>query len=250
MERRRSASAASSMSAFGELGPPPSLGSAQNGKFTNFTDFVEMAFDAMNRNLEAPPANVTWHDGHLSRAARKSAIGYGGATIWLTGLPASGKSTIAIALERDLVLAGRPAYVLDGDNLRHGLSRDLGFGPGARAEHVRRVAHVGRVMADAGVVALVSLVSPYAADRLHAREVHERDGLPFLEVFVDTPLAECERRDPKGLYAKARAGEIPDFTGVSMPYEQPADAELTITPDEPLEHSVWRLLEALHRATS
>jgi adenylylsulfate kinase-like enzyme len=158
----------------------------------------------MNRNLEAPPANVTWHDGHLSRAARKSAIGYGGATVWLTGLPASGKSTIAMALERDLVLAGRPA----------------------------------------------SLVSPYAADRLHAREVHERDGLPFLEVFVDTPPAECERRDPKGLYAKARAGEIPDFTGVSMPYEPPGDAELTITPDEPLEHSVWRLLEALHRATT
>jgi adenylylsulfate kinase-like enzyme len=105
-------------------------------------------------------------------------------------------------------------------------------------------------MADAGVVALVSLVSPYAADRLHAREVHERDGLPFLEVFVDTPLAECERRDPKGLYAKARAGQIPDFTGVSTPYEPPGDAELTITPDEPLERSVWRLLEALHRATT
>ena len=135
------------------------------------------------------------------------ALGTRGATVWLTGLPASGKSTIAARLERALVEAGRPAYLLDGDNVRHGLSGDLGFSPGDRAENIRRVAHVARLFADAGVVAIVSLVSPSAADRALARELHEAAGLPFVEVFVDTPVEVAERRDPKGLYARARAGE-------------------------------------------
>ena len=136
-----------------------------------------------------------------------------GATVWFTGLSGSGKSIVAVEIERRLVASGRPAYLLDGDNLRHGLNADLGFSPEDRAENVRRVAEVARLMADAGVVVLVSLVSPYRADRDAARAIHDEAGLPFLEVFVDTPLEVAEARDPKGLYAKARAGEIRDFTG-------------------------------------
>ena len=163
-----------------------------------------------------------------SRAsARWAALGARGATLWFTGLPASGKSTIAAALEARLVEAGIPAYRLDGDNLRHGLNADLGFSPEDRAENVRRTAHAARLLADAGVVALVSLVCPYAADRDAARARPRRGrASTFLEVFVDTPLEECERRDPKGLYARARAGEIPDFTGIAAPYEAPETPEL------------------------
>ena len=189
--------------------------------------------------------NVVWHNGHLERPERWEAIGHGGATLWLTGLPASGKSTIAHMLERDLVTAGRPAYVLDGDNLRHGLTSDLGFDAASRAENVRRVAHVAAILADAGAVAIVSLVSPYEADRRHAREIHDQAGLPFAEVFVDTPLEECERRDPKGMYAKARAGVIPGFTGIGAPYEAPEAPDVTLTPEEPIEQAVWRLAQTL-----
>jgi bifunctional enzyme CysN/CysC len=170
--------------------------------------------------------NVRWHGGRVSREDRPAA-----STVWITGLPASGKSTVAHAAEAALVAGGRPAYVLDGDNLRHGLNGDLGFSPQDRAENVRRLAHVARLFADAGVVALVSAVSPVAADREAARAVHEEAGLGFVEVFVDTPLEECERRDPKGLYARARAGEIPDMTGVGAPFDAPGSPELRITPD-------------------
>src|SRR3954468_12874619 len=162
--------------------------------------------------------DVTWHAGALAREERLSR----GATIWLTGLPASGKSTIAAAAERRLVESGRPAYLLDGDNLRHGLNGDLGFSEADRAENVRRTAHVARLMADAGTVALVSLVSPYASERDRARALHAEEGLPFFEVWVDTPVEVCERRDPKGLYARARAGELRGMTGVDAPYEAPA----------------------------
>ena len=172
--------------------------------------------------------NVTWHQGALARSGRWSALGTAGATLWFTGLSGSGKSTLAAAVEAALVAEGRPAYLLDGDNLRHGLNGDLGFGPEGRAENVRRTAHVAALMADAGVVALVSLVSPYTADRRAARALHEAVGLPFAEVWVDTPLEVCERRDPKGLYARARRGEIPDFTGVSAPYEAPEAPELRV----------------------
>ena len=144
--------------------------------------------------------------------------------MWLTGLPASGKSTIAVALERQLVSAGQAAYLLDGDNIRHGLSDDLGFAPGDRAENVRRVGQVARLFADAGVVAVVSLVSPLRSDRIVPRQLHEAAGLPFIEVHVDTDVDECARRDPKGLYARARAGEIKGFTGVDAPYEPPEQA--------------------------
>ncbi|CAN5622753.1 N/A [soil metagenome] len=150
--------------------------------------------------------------------------------MWLTGLSGSGKSTVAAALERLLVDAGRPAYRLDGDNLRHGLNGDLGYDAAARDENVRRAGEVARLFADAGLVAIVPLISPYRAGRDRARAVHAEAGLAFVEVFVDTPIEECERRDPKGLDAKARAGEITGFTGVDDPYEPPTDAELVLTP--------------------
>ncbi|MGI8761115.1 MAG: adenylyl-sulfate kinase [Jatrophihabitantaceae bacterium] len=171
-------------------------------------------------------SNVVWHSGAVSREQRATV----GATVWLTGLSGSGKSSIAVELERRLVASGRPAYVLDGDNLRHGLNRNLSFSPADRTENVRRVAEVAALMADAGLVAIVSLVSPYRADRHAARAAHEAAGLPFVEVFVDTPLEMCEQRDPKGMYAKARAGEIVGFTGVDAPYEAPQSPELLLRP--------------------
>jgi bifunctional enzyme CysN/CysC len=171
-------------------------------------------------------SNVTWHPGHIARADRPSL----GATVWFTGLSGSGKSTVAVECERLLVAAGRPAYVLDGDNVRHGLNGDLGFSAADRAENVRRVGHVARLFADAGVVALVPLISPYRADRDGVRRLHAEAGLPFVEVFVDTPIELCEARDPKGLYAKARAGEISGFTGVDDPYEPPTSPDLVLRP--------------------
>jgi bifunctional enzyme CysN/CysC len=163
-----------------------------------------------------------------------------GVTVWLTGLSGSGKSTVAAALSTRLVADGRLTYALDGDNLRHGLNGDLGFSSDDRVENVRRVAEVARLFADAGVVTLVPVISPYRAGRDHARALHEEAGLPFVEVFVDAPLDVCEARDPKGLYAKARAGELTGFTGVDDPYEAPLRPELvvetaTTTPDEAAE---------------
>lgn len=174
-------------------------------------------------------ANTVWHPSGVERADRWAAAG-AGATIWLTGLSGSGKSTIAVELERQLLAAGRPAYLLDGDNLRQGLNGDLGFSADDRDENVRRVGHVARLFCDAGVVAIVPLISPYRAARELVRSLHDAAGLPFVEVFVDTPLAECERRDPKGLYAKARAGEITGMTGIDDPYEPPTDPERRVTP--------------------
>jgi bifunctional enzyme CysN/CysC len=172
--------------------------------------------------------DVTWHPGEVAREDRPSR----GATVWLTGLSGSGKSSVAVAAERALVAEGRPAYVLDGDNLRHGLNGDLGFSAADRAENVRRVGHVAALLADAGVVVLVPLVSPYRADRDRVRALHAEAGLPFLEVFVDTPIELCEQRDPKGLYKKARAGELTGFTGVDDPYEAPAAPDLVLRPED------------------
>jgi bifunctional enzyme CysN/CysC len=172
--------------------------------------------------------NVTWHEGGLTRDERWASLGQRGATIWFTGLPASGKSTIASALEQHLVARGRVAYRLDGDNLRHGLNGNLGFSAEDRTENVRRTAHVARLFADAGVISIASLVSPYESDRAQARSFHDELELDFIEVFVDTPLEECERRDPKGLYAKARRGEISGMTGIDDPYEPPSSPELTV----------------------
>ena len=175
--------------------------------------------------------NVVWHESAFSRAERWSALGLRGATVWFTGLSGSGKSTIAHELERLLVSSGQPAYVLDGDNLRHGINADLGFTASDRDENVRRVAEVARLFADAGVVALVPLISPYRHARERARQAHEIAGLRFVEVFVDTPIEICEARDPKGLYRKARAGEISGFTGIDDPYEPPVRPELVLRPD-------------------
>ena len=172
--------------------------------------------------------NVVWHPGDVSREQRLSR----GATIWFTGLSGSGKSTVAAACERLLLEAGRPAYLLDGDNLRHGLNADLGFSAEARAENVRRVGEVARLFADAGIVVVVPLISPYRADRDQVRAAHAAAALPFYEVHVDTPIELCEQRDPKGLYAKARAGELKGFTGIDDPYEPPLDAELVLAPSD------------------
>jgi bifunctional enzyme CysN/CysC len=147
-------------------------------------------------------------------------------------LSGSGKSSVAVELERRLVASGRPAYLLDGDNLRHGLNAELGFSATDRAENVRRVGEVAKLLADSGVVAVVSLVSPYRADRDRVRAVHAEVGLPFVEVFVDTPLEVCEARDPKGMYAKARAGEITGFTGIDDPYQAPASPDLLLRPED------------------
>jgi adenylyl-sulfate kinase len=203
--------------------------------------------------MPAEPAsspNVVWQRGHVDRERRWALLGHPGATVWFTGLPASGKSTIAAGLEAHLLGEGRSAYILDGDNLRHGLNGDLGFSAADRAENVRRTAEVSALLADAGVVVLVALVSPYRADRAAARAAHERRSLPFLEVHVATPLEECERRDPTGLYARARAGELPGLTGVDDPYEPPEAAEVVLTGDEPLEEAVRRLLAALPASSS
>jgi bifunctional enzyme CysN/CysC len=177
--------------------------------------------------------NVVWEHEPVTRAHRTRALGFSGLTIWLTGLPGSGKSTLAGGVEERFVASGRPAYRLDGDNLRHGLNGNLGFDPADRSENVRRTAHAARLMADAGVVVLVSLVSPYRADRDLARQIHEEESLPFVEVFVDTPLELCERRDPKGLYARARRGELQGLTGIDDPYEAPVNPDLVVRPDRP-----------------
>src|ERR671931_1243360 len=188
--------------------------------------------------------NVVWQQG-IERSRRWEALGHAGATVWMTGLPGSGKSTIASGVEAALLASGRSAYILDGDNLRHGLNGDLGFSAADRAENVRRTAEVSALLADAGVVVLVALVSPYRADRANARAVHEARGLPFLEVHVATPLEECERRDPKGLYARARAGEITGLTGVDDPYEPPDAPDVVVGAGEPLDEAVAAVLGAL-----
>ncbi len=172
--------------------------------------------------------DIRWHPSSLEREYRRSATGQRGATIWFTGLPASGKSTVAVAVERALVDSGQVAYLLDGDNIRHGLSDDLGFSAGDRAENIRRVGHLTRLFADAGVVALASLVSPLKSDREIARALNDAAKLPFIEVYVATPREECEKRDPKGLYARARAGELTGLTGVDAPYEPPENADLVL----------------------
>lgn len=172
--------------------------------------------------------NITWHEGDLTRSERWEALGCTGATLWFTGLSGSGKSTIASALEQVLIKAGVNSYRLDGDNVRHGLNKNLGFSAEDRAENIRRIGEVAKLFTDAGCVALTSFISPYRADRDLVRSLHKDAGLHFFEVYVDTPLDVCESRDPKGLYKKARAGEIKGFTGIDDPYEEPENAELVL----------------------
>ena len=201
--------------------------------------------EAGERPSERSP-NVRWQGSRVNRERRWRELGHGGATLWFTGLPGAGKSTVAAAVEERLLELGRPAFLLDGDNLRHGLNGDLGFDEHARTENVRRTAHVARLLADSGTVALVSLVSPYAADRNSAAALHAADELDFIEVFVDAPLELCEQRDPKGLYARARAGELAGLTGVGAPYERPEDPDLTLgSGGETVEQEVARVMELL-----
>lgn len=178
--------------------------------------------------------NIAYHTG-ISREAKWDSVGHKGITLWMTGLSGSGKSTISVALENALVNMQNSAYFvyrLDGDNLRFGLNRDLGFKPEDRKENVRRVAEVSRLFNEAGAIVIAGLISPYAADRAYAREVHANATLPFMEVFVDASLATVESRDPKGLYKKARAGEIKGFTGIDAPYEAPTEAEVHLRTDQ------------------
>ncbi len=172
--------------------------------------------------------NITWHEGDVTRDDRARLLGQRGACVWFTGLSGSGKSTVAVALEKALLHAGRAVYRLDGDNVRHGLNANLGFSAEDRDENIRRIGEVARLFADAGLICLCSFVSPYRAARDNVRRLHEDAGLPFFEVFVDAPLDVLEQRDPKGLYRKARAGEIKNFTGLDAPFEPPAHAELVL----------------------
>jgi adenylylsulfate kinase len=176
--------------------------------------------------------NITWHEGHVSRQERERLLRQRGCTIWFTGLSGSGKSTLAYTVEHALIQRGHLAYVLDGDNIRHGLNKNLGFSAEDREENIRRISEVAKLFADAGVITMTSFISPYRKDRDNARQLHEQAGLPFIEVYLATPLEVCEQRDPKGLYKKARAGEIKNFTGIDDPYEPPLRPELTFNAAE------------------
>lgn len=179
---------------------------------------------------ERRATNITWHSGEVSAGDRERLLGHGAACLWLTGLSGSGKSTLARRVEKRLVERGVLAYVLDGDNVRHGLNRDLGFGPEQRAENIRRIAEVARLFVDAGAIVLTAFISPYREDRASARALLPEGR--FVEIHVATPLSVCEARDPKGLYRRARAGEIRDFTGLDAPYEPPDAPELIVDTSE------------------
>ena len=188
--------------------------------------------------------NITWHEGHITPADRERVLGQRGVTIWLTGLSGSGKSTIAVAAEKVLLERGRSAYVLDGDNVRHGLNKNLGFSPEDRTENIRRIGEVAKLFTEAGIITLTSFISPYRSDRDAVREIMEAGA--FIEVLVDASVETCESRDVKGLYKKARAGEIPEFTGISAPYEAPEKPELVLdTNSQSVEESVGSLIRFL-----
>ncbi|OWP03255.1 hypothetical protein B2J93_2987 [Marssonina coronariae] len=195
--------------------------------------------------------NITWHPS-LSRSERNVLRKQSGLTVWFTGLSASGKSTVATALEQHLLHLGLAAYRLDGDNVRFGLNKDLGFSEKDRNENIRRIAEVAKLFADSSTIALTSFISPYITDRKVARDLHAAPSsandaaIPFIEVFVDIPVEVAEQRDPKGLYKKARAGEIPNFTGISAPYEEPVNPEITIRTDQlSVEECVVKIVDYL-----
>ena len=195
---------------------------------------------------EQVATNVVWHDGDISRADRQALLGQSGATIWFTGLSGAGKSTIAVALEKALHRRGKLCYRLDGDNVRLGINKNLGFSEEDRKENIRRIGEVAKLFGDAGIVSLSSFISPYKGDRDGVRALHEAAGLPFSEVFVDCSLAVAEERDPKGLYKKARAGEIKNFTGIDDPYESPVQPEVHLNTDSmSLEEEVDIILDYL-----
>ncbi|NIE71309.1 adenylyl-sulfate kinase [Pantoea sp. Acro-807] len=189
--------------------------------------------------------NVVWHDHPVTRAAREQQHGHQGVVLWFTGLSGSGKSTVAGALEQALHQLGVSTYLLDGDNVRHGLCRDLGFSDDDRRENIRRVGEVARLMVDAGLVVLTAFISPHRAERQMVRDLLGKGE--FIEVFVDTPLAVCEARDPKGLYKKARAGELRNFTGIDGAYEAPEAADITLDGEQLVTKLAAQLLDLLRR---
>lgn len=176
--------------------------------------------------------NVHWHEGDITRAHRSKLLGHRGATLWFTGLSGSGKSTVAVELEGVLSEMGVLSYRLDGDNVRLGINRNLGFSAEDRTENIRRIGEIAKLFVDTGVVALSSFISPYSADRDQVRALHEAAGMDFIEIFVDCSLKEAEKRDPKGLYKKARAGEIKNFTGIDDPYQAPEKPEIHLHSDK------------------
>jgi adenylylsulfate kinase len=197
---------------------------------------------------EQKATNVHWHEGEVTRADRNRLLGQKGATLWFTGLSGSGKSTVAVALEKVLLERGKLAYRLDGDNVRLGINKNLGFSAEDRTENIRRIGEIAKLFVDTGVIVLSSFVSPYRADRDIVRELHKAGGMDFIEVYVDCALSEAEKRDPKGLYKKARAGEIKNFTGISDPYEAPTQPELHLHSDKmSLEEEVQLLLDLLEQ---
>jgi adenylylsulfate kinase len=198
--------------------------------------------------LSESKPQVVWHQSIVTREDRERLLSQVGCTLWFTGLPASGKSTTAFLLERELFARGQLAAVLDGDNVRHGLNKNLGFSAADRAENIRRIGEVAKLFAEAGLITMTSFISPYRQDRDLARSLHQAARIPFVEIFVDTPLAVCEERDPKGLYRKARKGELRGFTGVDDPYEPPLAPELVLRTAErgaePIALEVLAYLEA------
>jgi len=197
---------------------------------------------------EQVATNITWHDGFVSREERFSALKQTGCVLWFTGLSGSGKSTLACAIESALVNLGKHCYRLDGDNVRMGLNKNLGFSAEDRAENIRRIGEVAKLFAEAGIITLTSFISPYIEDRDNARKLCEEDGLKFIEVYMETPLEVAEERDPKGLYKKARAGEIKGFTGIDDPYEEPKNAELVLhTAEMSLDDEVRACVEFLEK---
>jgi len=195
---------------------------------------------------EQKATNIVWHAGAVTRADREKLNGHKGCTVWLTGLSGSGKSTIAVDLEKRLAERGVSTYILDGDNIRHGLNKNLGFSPADRTENIRRIGEVAKLFTDAGIVTITAFISPYRADRDQVRSIMS-DG-DFIEAHVDCPVETCEERDVKGLYKKARAGEIPEFTGISAPYEAPEKPELVIrTKDQSVEESSKQVLAFLEQ---
>lgn len=192
--------------------------------------------------------NVVWHDGEVSRTDRYRILGQKGATLWFTGLSGSGKSTVAVALEKELAKRGRLCYRLDGDNIRLGINKNLGFSAEDRTENIRRIGEIAKLFVDTGVLALTSFISPYRADRDGARALHAQAGMEFIEIYVDCPLDEAEKRDPKGLYKKARAGQIKNFTGIDDPYEAPEKPELVLkTAEMSLDQEVAAIIALLER---
>jgi adenylylsulfate kinase len=197
----------------------------------------------MNMTIQKA-TNITWHEGNINRQDRERLLQQKGVVLWFTGLSGSGKSTLALAIEEKLFERGHLCFVLDGDNIRHGLNKNLGFSPEDREENIRRIGEVGKLFADSGVIAMTAFISPYRRDRDKARGLLE-DG-KFIEIFVEVPLEIAEQRDPKGLYKKARAGEIKEFTGISAPYEEPLNPEIVVNTGElDLEQSVDKVVRYL-----